>query len=779
MSRPGLPASVRAVPGLVGGALDGMVVWFATAYLAVTTVSGSSRAIALGPAGDAVITAILVGAALGIASGILIAACRAAGLIQRGVRHLADHGRAARSIGAVVAVPFRLVAALPATVALMAALLLVIFVLAPAGPGGLLAPDAALGPYVWFGAAVGAGVGMARTGWRRIPVTARRTRMGVTGSGLAVAVAIGLIGTALLLDPGSDAHLVRPTPTLDGTVLSATLEDPGAPGPRVVTTFTYGSGADRRPEYGVEARLRTPTVDASRAMSAIGGGADEARRWYWGFGLEALPLNGRVWMPSGDGPFPLVLIVHGNHAMGAQSDAGYGYLAEHLASRGFIAVSIDENFLNGSWAGDYHGGEQVVRAWLLLLHLDQWRAWNADTAGPLAGRVDMDRVAVIGHSRGGEAASVAAELASLDGAFNPMLRPWPTGLTIRAVVSISPSDGQYGPDVRLDGVDLLELAGGHDADAMGWSGIRQYNRATPGTGGFKAALYAYRANHGQFNTVWGRGDQGPWSGGLLNLRPVETAAEQEDVARTAISAFLEASLHDAAGYRAFFRRPMVGREWLPDDVYLVRSDDGSDKPLVDVAGTGGAAPGFASVTVGLASAGVSQLPLRALQDTQGGEAATLEWEAGPGTATWGVSGLAKAGGPRPASASELHLALANATTTPGGEAAPALDPLVVVTSTDGVTVALPLSTWGALPPPLVARLVKSDLLATLARISGLDLTLRSPAEVVLQSYRIPLSAFSAADPAFVPSHLDSVALQMPKGEAGRLAVAEFGIADGR
>ncbi len=261
-------------------------------------------------------------------------------------------------------------------------------------------------------------------------------------------------------------------------------------------------------------------MDASRALGQIGWGADEARRWFWGFGPEDLPLNGRVWLPDGDGPFPLVLIVHGNHAMGAENEAGYAYLGEHLASRGFIAASVDESFLNGSWAGDYLGNEQAVRAWLLLLHLDQWRAWNAEPGGSLAGRVDMDRVALIGHSRGGEAASVAASLAGLDGSFNPTLRPWPTGLAVKAVVAIAPSDGQYSPAVQLEGVDLLELTGGHDADARAWSGIRQYNRTTVDEGGFKAALYAYRANHGQFNTVWGRGDQGPWSGALLNLRPL-------------------------------------------------------------------------------------------------------------------------------------------------------------------------------------------------------------------------------------------------------------------
>ena len=48
---------------------------------------------------------------------------------------------------------------------------------------------------------------------------------------------------------------------------------------------------------------------------------------------------------------------------------------------------------------------------------------------------------------------------------------------------------------------------GGGGPCRGWSGIRQYNRTAVVEGGFKAALYAPRANHGQFNTVWGAGDQ--------------------------------------------------------------------------------------------------------------------------------------------------------------------------------------------------------------------------------------------------------------------------------
>ena len=41
---------------------------------------------------------------------------------------------------------------------------------------------------------------------------------------------------------------------------------------------------------------------------------------YWGFDLDKLPLNARVWYPDAPGPFPLALIAHGNHRMNDFSD---------------------------------------------------------------------------------------------------------------------------------------------------------------------------------------------------------------------------------------------------------------------------------------------------------------------------------------------------------------------------------------------------------------------------------------------------------------------------
>ncbi|MGH7443310.1 MAG: hypothetical protein ACREKM_00465, partial [Longimicrobiales bacterium] len=123
--------------------------------------------------------------------------------------------------------------------------------------------------------------------------------------------------------------------------------DPALRGDYAVRTLYYGSGTDRRRSaYRDSVTIRTTSVDASELVS-LGDNADE-RNGYWGFTPKEFPRNARVWYPDGAGPFPLVLVVHGNHNMKDFSDPGYGYLGQMLASRGFILVSVDENFINGN-----------------------------------------------------------------------------------------------------------------------------------------------------------------------------------------------------------------------------------------------------------------------------------------------------------------------------------------------------------------------------------------------------------------------------------------------
>ena len=84
------------------------------------------------------------------------------------------------------------------------------------------------------------------------------------------------------------------------------------------------------------------------------------------------------------------------------------------------------------------------------------------------------------------------------------------------MIAIAPIDGQYDPagrDTPLTDVNYFVMHGSHDADVVSFSGLNQYERVRfTGEEGVKAALYIYRANHGQFNSSWGQVDSGAWSG---------------------------------------------------------------------------------------------------------------------------------------------------------------------------------------------------------------------------------------------------------------------------
>ena len=96
--------------------------------------------------------------------------------------------------------------------------------------------------------------------------------------------------------------------------------------------------------------ITTDPVDASKLVDL--GSSAKSRNDYWGFSPDSFPINGRVWYPDGEGPFPLVLVVHGNHNMKDFSDPGYDWLGELLASRGYILTSVDMNFINGGIRGE-------------------------------------------------------------------------------------------------------------------------------------------------------------------------------------------------------------------------------------------------------------------------------------------------------------------------------------------------------------------------------------------------------------------------------------------
>jgi len=405
---------------------------------------------------------------------------------------------------------------------------------------------------------------------------------------------VGIAGIGFLIYFGSvrglelDEQINAAKLTAD-KVSQLSVAAPGENGNFQFSTFTYGSGKDiRREEFAEGASYITESVDGRAFLDnwkKLGGWW---RTRYWGFDAKELPINARVWMPEGKGPFPLVLVVHGNHSMQDFSDPGYDYLGEFLASRGMILVSVDENFINASWT-DMFGRlekENDARGWLLLEHLRVWDGWNSDSDHPLSGKIDMDKIALMGHSRGGEAVGHAAMLNALDYYPDDATIKLGYHFNIRAIVAIAPVDGQYKPGgtgTKFENVDYLTIHGAQDADVTSFAGAMQYERIkfTDSIYHFKSAVYISGANHGQFNTSWGDNDFGVTFKGILNLGQLMPAAEQQAVAKVYIGAFLEATLNDKKEYLPLFADARTGKGWLPEAIYLNQFEDSNTRIWTD------------------------------------------------------------------------------------------------------------------------------------------------------------------------------------------------------
>lgn len=371
------------------------------------------------------------------------------------------------------------------------------------------------------------------------------------------------------------------------TIENIATTSPAEKGPYTVKTLTYGSGKDNhRSEFAENVTIKTDSVNGVAFLDNWKGSSGWYRERFWGFDAKSLPVNGYVWYPEGEGPFPLALIVHGNHSMQDFSDTGYGYLGELLASRGIIFASVDENFLNSSWS-DIAGGldeENDARGWMLLEHLRVWQAWNNDEKSTFYNKIDTTKLALLGHSRGGEAVAHAALLNKMPYYYDDATIPLGYNYNIQSIIAIAPVDGQYEPgDARttLKDINYLVLHGAQDADVSSFAGSKQYERITfsDSTDYFKSGIYIKGANHGQFNTSWGDNDTGFIPTKFLNNEPLLSSADQEKIAQVYISAFLETTLKDNTIYQSLFTDARKGKDWLPKTVYLNQYEDASFEVL--------------------------------------------------------------------------------------------------------------------------------------------------------------------------------------------------------
>jgi dienelactone hydrolase len=627
------------------------------------------------------------------------------------------------------------------------------------------------------------GAGVYRRGLTGPPQGQSKLRSLFAVSGIVLGVTMLLITVGWLLSPGTPLERSA-VEMAESSLRLANMLDPSQPGDYPVKSLCYGSADGRRIEPCMaEPEIETQPVDGSAFVAGWSG----LRRSYWGFGPDTLPLNAKVWYPDGRGPFPLVVIVHGNALMEKPSHGGYAYLAELLASRGFVVASLDQNFLNLSFFSNAFilnslEEENDARAWLTLEHLRLWHTWKDDPDSPFHGLIDLDQIALIGHSRGGEAVAVAA-------AFNEMRHypsdarvPFDYGYSIRAVAAIAPVDGQYKPGGRstsLQDIHYLVLQGAHDMDVVYFMGAKQYERVqfTNDNFYFKASVYIDGANHGQFNTAWGRKDFGEPIARFFNLRQLMPGEDQQQVARVYLSAFLDATLKDQHGYLPLFRDARTGSDWLPKGIYINQYADSNTLLIsnyeedVDAATTSlleGSQEGR-NLTIwqekiipprygSAENRGVflgwmaDQDQLSASYEIMLPDGLQIEKD---DALVFSIAGTNE----DPCPDKECREGREENYTSPDF-----YDLTVAVVDSSGESAQLILGDYAPLRPPLVTQLAKSPFKIVLPE-----------AEIVMQYYEFSLETFRALNPAFDPGSLQSIRFIFDQTPEGVVVLDNIGI----
>jgi Chlorophyllase enzyme len=304
----------------------------------------------------------------------------------------------------------------------------------------------------------------------------------------------------------SDGTLDPPLDMIDGYVRVGfyVTEDPSLPGPY--------AGSIGQHDYAL-GTVQVPSTDTGPTPT------------------DSLPLTATIRYPAlasgtdapvASGSFPLVVVMHGNSGYDT-SYLGYNYLLDHLASHGFIAMSIYAPV----------GVMIETRARAILAHLGIM-AQNNTNPGLFHSHIDFSKVGICGHSRGGEAVVRAARINTAE----------TLGWQLRAGVSIAPTDYHHYGDA---GIPLLVIYGSNDGDVAGTWPDRTCFNIFDETGRPRSFVFVYGATHDRFNTVW--------APTALNV--------ESDIAPSDVPNLISLTDHEnvAKGYiTAFMQTYMLGRD---------------------------------------------------------------------------------------------------------------------------------------------------------------------------------------------------------------------------
>ena len=233
---------------------------------------------------------------------------------------------------------------------------------------------------------------------------------------------------------------------------------------------------------------------------------------------EEIEIRGALYYPADrEEPSPLVVLVHGNHGScdsGTNSaqltcgefkrnEAGYAYLGENLATWGYTTFSVSQDQLMMRQDGAKGKGMHQRRL-MIAATLDALSAANEPGGLPadehttigdtLAGALDMTRIGLMGHSRGGDAVTSFID-------YNRIRTDGPR-YPLRGVISLAPVDYERKAPWGTPYMSILPWC---DGDVSNLQGARFFERSqyVNGDDPFpRIQSSQLGANHNWYNSVW-------------------------------------------------------------------------------------------------------------------------------------------------------------------------------------------------------------------------------------------------------------------------------------
>ena len=187
--------------------------------------------------------------------------------------------------------------------------------------------------------------------------------------------------------PAPTAQVPRPTPSVAGGSPSA----PAPPAARPTATPALTPTPHPLAPYTIEG-LRQRAYPGGEIQVVVQQEENESyRRYFIVYPSDGLAISGSMTIPRGQGPFPVVILLHGYFDRDQYyTGADTWQTADFLARNGYITIAPDYR----SW-GSSDSGQSFFHTGLVA------DALNLISAVPSLPQADAQRIGLLGHSMGG------------------------------------------------------------------------------------------------------------------------------------------------------------------------------------------------------------------------------------------------------------------------------------------------------------------------------------------------------------------------------------------